>query len=464
MAAASEIDNVNKEHISVCIAGAVDSGKSTTTGHLLFQLGGIPERELEKMKQTAHEMGKDSFHFAFFLDTQKAERERGITISCTVKEFFTDNYHYTIIDAPGHVDFIKNFLSGSSQADIGVLLIPADSNFESSIQKGEGSEFNGQSRQHALLYQLIGIKQLIIGINKMDEKSVNYSQSRFDEVATEARNMLVSVGWPKDFVANNVPIIPIAGLAGDNLFKPSENMPWFTGSSAKNSEGKVINVQTLYGALNDFVTKPKRSPDAPLRMPVSGVLNIKGVGDVITGRVEQGTLRKDDVVSFIPTHTSASACTGKVFSMEMHHTTLASAKPGDNVGVNIKGLENKPKPGDIMILSKDALRPAKRVVIQAQIVNHPGEIKIGYSPIGYVRTRHAAFRITKINWRVGKETGKQKVEDPLYVKQGDGCEFVCEPQQSVVVEEFAKCQGLGRVAFIDGSRIVAIGKVISVEY
>merc|ERR1712170_171255 len=210
-----------KTHLSLVMCGHVDAGKSTTTGHLLFELGGISEREMEKLKEKAAQLGKSSFSFAFYLDTQKDERERGVTISCTTKEFFTDKYHYTIIDAPGHRDFIKNMISGAAQADVALLMVPADGNFTTAIQKGDhkAGEVQGQTRQHARLLNLLGVKQLVVGVNKMDSDVAGYKQARYEEIRDEMRNMLIRVGWKKDFVAKSVPVLPISGWMGDNLLK-----------------------------------------------------------------------------------------------------------------------------------------------------------------------------------------------------------------------------------------------------
>merc|ERR1712022_52388 len=216
-----------KPHLSIVICGHVDSGKSTTTGRLLFDLGGIDEREMEKLKALAEELGKGSFAFAFFMDRQKEERERGVTIACTTKEFFTTRWHYTVIDAPGHRDFIKNMISGAAQADVALLMVPADGNFITAIQKGnhKAGEVQGQTRQHARLISLLGVKQLICGINKMDTETAGpYSKDRYDEIQAEMCNMLVKVGWKKDFVAGSVPVLPISGWMGDNLLTKSANM------------------------------------------------------------------------------------------------------------------------------------------------------------------------------------------------------------------------------------------------
>merc|ERR1711868_209451 len=237
-----------KTHMSVVICGHVDSGKSTTTGRLLFELGGIPEREMQKLKEEAEKLGKGSFAFAFYMDTQKDERERGVTIKCTTKEFFTDQYHYSIIDAPGHRDFIKNMISGAAQADVAVLMVPADGNFTTAIQKGDHKQgqVQGQTRQHARLINLLGVKQLVVCVNKMDApETAEYKEARFNEIADEMKSTLIKVGWPKPFVMNRTPILPISGWHGDNLLAQSTNMSWWKGQKVKISKEKAMVVTTL---------------------------------------------------------------------------------------------------------------------------------------------------------------------------------------------------------------------------
>ncbi|KDD76122.1 glycosyl hydrolase [Helicosporidium sp. ATCC 50920] len=451
---------------AVAECGHVDSGKSTTTGRLLFELGGIPERELEKLKEEAAALGKSSFAFAFYMDRQKEERERGVTISCTTKEFFTNNWHYTIIDAPGHRDFIKNMISGAAQADVCLLMVPADGNFTTAIQKGDhkAGEIQGQTRQHARLLNLLGVKQLIVGVNKMDSDVAKYSQARYDEIATEMRHMLVRVGWKGDFVEKSVPVIPISGWMGDNLITKSTNMTWWEGKEVLVGTSEKVKVHTLLDALNEMVRMPDRKKDAPVRVPISGIYKIKGVGDVLAGRVEQGVLKPNEEVVFMPTHTAANPCTGKVFTIEMHHKRADAAGPGDNVGMNIKGLDknNLPRTGDVMILKSDAtLRPVKDFTAQIQTLDIPGEVKAGYSPIGFVRCGRAACRITKINWKVGKETGGKKLEEPHSLKANEMAEVVFEPCQPLVVDSFKSCEGLSRIAFLDGNTAVMLGKVVS---
>jgi elongation factor 1-alpha len=460
-----------KEHVSIVICGHVDSGKSTTTGRLIYELGGIDERELEKLKAAADAEGKGSFVFAFYMDVEPEERKRGVTISARVKQFYTATKHFTIIDAPGHRDYIKNMITGTSQADVALILIPADGNFTKSIAKGDAKtgEIPGQTREHARLLALSGIRTVIVGVNKMDEKSVKYAEERFKEVSEEMQNVLKQTGWQKALESNQIPIIPLSGWIGDNLLKQSENMPWWKGIDVLQADGKTkVHINTLVECLDTLVTPPPRNPASPMRMPVSGLLNIKGVGDVVTGRIEQGVVKKNDEVVFLPTHTEANPCSGKVFSIEMHHKTVDEGVPGYNVGVNIKGLnkKNMPHTGDVMVLKKDfgvnAVIP-KTFTMQAQILNHPGELKVGYTPIAFVRTARAPVRLKRIVWKIGKDTGNAKMNDPPNIKSKDMCELVFEPQTPFYVEPFKICEGFGRVAVMEGNGCVMLGKVTETE-
>lgn len=453
-----------KDHLSIVICGHVDSGKSTTTGRLLFELGGIPEREMEKLRAEAERLGKQSFAFAFYMDRQKEERERGVTIACTTKEFFTDKWHYTVIDAPGHRDFIKNMITGASQADVALLMVPADGNFVSAIARGnhKAGEIQGQTRQHARLINLLGVKQLIVGINKMDCDVAKYKEERFTEIKEEMKSMLIKTGWKKDFVEKSVPVIPISGWIGDNLLVKSEKMGWWKGQDVLVGTDEKLHIDTLKDALNDMVRMPERKNDAPMRMPVSGVYKIKGVGDVITGRVEQGIVKPGEEVLFLPTHTAANACTGKVFTCEMHHKRCDEAKAGDNVGLNVKGLnkDNMPRTGDVMVYKKDgSLKEAGTFTAQVQILDHPGELKVGYTPVCFVRTGRSAVRMTQLVWKMGKETGGKKAEEPHCLKANEMAEVVFTPQQPLVVDTFKNCEGLSRVAIMEGNGVVMLGKV-----
>jgi len=457
---------MSKTHVSIVVCGHVDAGKSTTTGRLIFELGGIPEREMEKLKAEAETLGKSSFAFAFYMDKSKEERARGVTIACTTKEFYTTSYHYTIVDAPGHRDFIKNMISGSSQADVALLMVPADGNFTAAIAKGNHKQgvVQGQTRQHARLINLLGVKQLIVGINKMDCSTAKYGKARYDEIKAEMESMLVKVGWKKQFVKNCVPFMPISGWMGDNLLSKSSNMSWWNGVTIK-VQKKPLEVVCLLDCLEKMVKPPKRDEEKKLRMPVSGVYKIKGVGDVITGRLEQGVSKPGDEVIFVPTNTTALSCSGKVFTVEMHHTNQEKAGAGDNVGLNVKGLpkENMPRVGDVMIHKADAsLKNCLKFTAEVQVLDHPGELKKGYTPIAFIRTGRCAVKMSQIVWKVGKETGGQEAADPVYVKANERARIEFEPQQPFVCESFKECEGLGRVAILEGNTVVMLGIVTDV--
>jgi len=458
-----------KKHLGIVVVGHVDAGKSTTTGHLMFKLGGIDDRTLQKLKDEAAAQGKSSFAFAFFMDKSKDERARGVTIACTTKEFFTEKYHYTIIDAPGHRDFIKNMISGASQADVALLMVPANKGgFETSIQKGnhKKGEVQGQTRQHARLLHLLGVEQVIVGVNKMDAPSVKFSKERFKEIKSEVSKMLTKIG----FKTKKIPFVPMSGWTGDNLVEESKepNFSWYTGFKVKPKK-KEVEGKTLLDALNNVVHVPKRPTKKPFRMPVSGVYKIKGVGDVITGRIEQGKLKPGVEVSFAPTQVG-----GKAFSIEMHHKNVEKAGPGDNVGVNVKGLkkEEMPKVGDVMFVKNEAgdddpPKAAETFRAAVFVQDHPGQLKCaneagtgGFTPSIHVRTAKAPCQLLKILWKRGKSTSNAKVEDPPYIEAGDEAECIFKPKGPLCVDAYDVCKPLGRMAAMDSNSLIMLGRVL----
>merc|ERR1712141_140097 len=315
----------DKFHINIVVIGHVDSGKSTTTGHLIYKCGGIDKRTIEKFEKEAQEMGKGSFKYAWVLDKLKAERERGITIDIALWKFETNKYHVTIIDAPGHRDFIKNMITGTSQADCGVLIIAAGTGeFEAGISK------NGQTREHALLAYTLGVRQLIVGVNKMDSTEPPYSGARFEEITKEVSSFIKKVGYNPAAV----PFVPISGWHGDNMLEASSNMGWYKGWEIKRKEGDAKGT-TLLEAL-DAIVPPARPTDKPLRLPLQDVYKIGGIGTVPVGRVETGVIKPGMVITFAP-----NQLTTEVKSVEMHHESLPEATPGDNVGFNIKNVSVK---------------------------------------------------------------------------------------------------------------------------
>uniref|UniRef100_A0A914L1Y1 Tr-type G domain-containing protein n=4 Tax=Meloidogyne incognita group TaxID=654580 RepID=A0A914L1Y1_MELIC len=314
-----------KIHINIVVIGHVDSGKSTTTGHLIYKCGGIDKRTIEKFEKEAQEMGKGSFKYAWVLDKLKAERERGITIDIALWKFETAKYYVTIIDAPGHRDFIKNMITGTSQADCAVLVVACGTGeFEAGISK------NGQTREHALLAQTLGVKQLIVACNKMDTTEPPFSEARFEEVKNEVSSFIKKIGYNPATVA----FVPISGFNGDNMLEPSDKMPWFKGWAIERKDGNASG-KTLLEAL-DAILPPSRPTDKPLRLPLQDVYKIGGIGTVPVGRVETGIIKPGMVVTFAPQGIST-----EVKSVEMHHESLPEAVPGDNVGFNVKNISVK---------------------------------------------------------------------------------------------------------------------------
>jgi len=437
-----------KVHINIVVIGHVDSGKSTTTGHLIYKCGGIDKRTIEKFEKEAQEMGKGSFKYAWVLDKLKAERERGITIDIALWKFETPKYYVTIIDAPGHRDFIKNMITGTSQADCGVLIIASGvGEFEAGISK------NGQTREHALLAYTLGVKQLIVGVNKMDSTEPPYSKDRFEEIQKEVSGFIKKVGYNPAAVA----FVPISGWHGDNMLETSTNMAWFKGWAVERKEGKA-NGTTLLEAL-DSIIPPQRPTDKPLRLPLQDVYKIGGIGTVPVGRVETGIIKPGMVVTFAPT-----ALTTEVKSVEMHHESLPEATPGDNVGFNVKNVSVKDiKRGNVASDSKN--KPASgcaNFTAQVIVLNHPGQICNGYSPVLDCHTAHIACKFNEIKEKVDRRTGKSTESCPKFIKSGDAGIVELVPSKPMCVEAFSDFPPLGRFAVRDMRQTVAVGVIKSV--
>jgi elongation factor 1-alpha len=430
-----------KPHINLVVIGHVDAGKSTTTGHLIYLCGGIDKRTIEKFEKEAAEMGKPSFKFAWVLDQLKAERERGITIDISLWKFETEKFYYTIIDAPGHRDFIKNMITGTSQADVAMLTIAAaQGEFEAGYAK------NGQTREHALLAYTLGVKQMIVSINKMDEKTVAFSEKRYDEIREEVTKYLGKVGFKVGKTKDDCPIpfIPISGWLGDNMIERSTNMPWYTGP-------------TLLQAL-DKVDPPKRPTDRPLRLPLQDVYKIGGIGTVPVGRVETGILKPGMELLFAP-----FALVSEVKSVEMHHEALEQAVPGDNVGFNVKIPVKELKRGFVASDNKnDPAKGCDTFSAQVIVLNHPNEIKAGYTPVLDCHTAHIACKFKELTEKIDKRTGAKLEDKPQAVKSGEAAMVTMIPTKPMVVESFKDYAPLGRFAVRDMRQTVAVGIIKSV--
>jgi len=415
-----------KEHVNLVTIGHIDHGKSTLVGRLLFDTGAIREETLRKLKEEAKEKKKETFEFAFVMDKLKEERERGVTIDLAFKEFNTQKYYYTIIDAPGHRDFIKNMIVGTSQADIAILVVSA----KEGIQE--------QTKEHAYLAKILGIGQMIVAINKMDV--VNYDEARYKEVKGDVENLLRGVGYKLE----DVKVLPISAYKGDNIVKKSENMSWYTG-------------QTLIEALDDIkpITRPM---DKPLRLPVQDVYSITGVGTVPVGRVETGVMKQNQTVVIMPAGIKA-----EIKSIEMHHQPLPEAKAGDNIGFNLRGVgKGDIKKGDVVCDPSNPATVAEEFTAQIIVLNHPTVIAPGYTPVFHIHTAQVTCTITEIIKKMDPKTGQVVQEKPEYIKTGDAAVIKVKPTKPVVIEKQSDFPQLARFAIRDMGQTVAAGVCIDV--
>ena len=423
----SQWEDKSKPHLNIVFVGHVDHGKSTTVGRLLLDSGHIEQHVIDGNEKLAAEMGKAGFGFAYVMDGLKEERERGITIDVAHKEFFTPNYYFTVIDAPGHRDFVKNMITGTSQADAAVLCVAADDGV------------NAQTKEHAFLARVLGVQQLIVNVNKMDISGVNYSQEKYDSVVTEVTGLLKMAGFNTD----EVPFIPCAAIAGDNVFNKSENMPWYNG-------------MTLFEAI-DKIQMPPKPTDRPLRLPIQDVYKISGIGTVPVGKIETGVLNVGKTVVFNP-----SQQTAEVKSIEMHHTNVDKAEPGDNVGFNVRGLAATDiRRGDVAGYTDNApmfVRHDETFVGQIQLMDIPKAIGSGYTPVFHAHTSQVAVRFVDL-----LENSKTKEANPPFLKTGDAALVRFMPTKPMAIEQMDAFPELARFAIRDMGKTVAAGVCMKVE-
>ncbi|MGC8547243.1 MAG: translation elongation factor EF-1 subunit alpha [Thermoplasmata archaeon] len=418
-----------KPHLNLVTIGHVDHGKSTTVGRILFEHGEIPAHIIEEYRKEAEEKGKATFEFAWVMDRLKEERERGVTIDVAHRKFETDKYYFTLIDAPGHRDFVKNMITGTSQADAAILIVSA--------RDGEG--VMAQTREHVFLSRTLGVNQMIVAINKMDATQPPYSQKRFEEVKKQVEQLLGSVGY------KNVPIIPISGYKGDNIIKKSPNMPWWTGP-------------TLLELLNSLQV-PAKPTDKPLRLPIQDVYSITGIGTVPVGRIETGILKVGDQIIFEPSHKA-----GEVKSIEMHHEQMPQAEPGDNVGFNVRGIAKTDiRRGDVAGHVTNPPTVVSSFTGQIVVLNHPSVIAPGYTPVFHAHTAQVACTITEIIKTIDPRLGSTKEDHPSHIQTGDAAIVKIVPSKPMVIEKLSEFPPMARFAVRDMGQTVAAGQCIDLE-
>ncbi len=416
-----------KEHLNLVFIGHVDHGKSTSIGRILYDTGALSEQDLKRLKEEAEKVGKPTFEFAFAMDQLKEERERGVTIDVAHKEFQTPKYYFTIIDAPGHRDFVKNMITGASQADAATLVV--------SCKEG----IQPQTKEHAFLAKVLGIQQMVVGINKMD--SVGYDRVKFEDLKNQVTTLLKNIGYKME----SVQFIPYSAYEGENVAKKPTKMEWYKGP-------------TLVEAFDKF-TVPAKPLDKPLRLPIQDVFTITGHGTVPVGRVETGVMRPGDLIVFMP-----SGAKGEVKSIEMHHQPLTEAKPGDNVGFNVKGVDKKDlRRGEVAGPASNPPTVVQEFTANIVVLEHPTAIAKGYTPVFHVHTAQMACTITDILEKKDPKTGQTMQKNPDFIKTGDVAIVKVKPLRPLVVEKFNEFPQLGRFAIRDMGQTVAAGVVLEVS-
>ena len=421
----------DKSHLNLIITGHIDNGKSTTMGHFLMDLGVVDERTIAAHAKESEETGKgDTFKYAWVMDNIKDERARGITIDLAFKKFETPKYFFTLIDAPGHRDFVKNMITGASEADCAVLVLSAkEGETDTAIAPG------GQAREHAFLLKTLGVAQIIVAVNKMD--SADYKEDAYKAVVEKGRELVKQCGYKPD----NVPFIPVSGWKGDNLVKKSENLSWYSG-------------KTLLEAFDDF-TVPEKPVGKPLRLPVQDVYSITGVGTVPVGRVETGTMKANDKIIVMP-----SGATGEIKSIETHHQEMQSASAGDNIGFNLRGIEKKDiKRGDVLGTPDNPPTVAAEFKAQIIVIHHPTAMAPGYTPVMHCHTAQVAATITAFESKIDPATGGTSEENPKFLKVGDAAIVRIKPVRPTCIETFQEFPEMGRFALRDMGATIAAGVV-----
>ncbi|HYW00327.1 MAG TPA: translation elongation factor EF-1 subunit alpha [Candidatus Acidoferrum sp.] len=425
-----------KPHLNLIIIGHVDHGKSTMTGHLLFDTGNVDDKTIAKYADESTKSGRgETFKFAWVLDTLKEERERGVTIDLRFEKFETDKVFFTIIDAPGHRDFIKNMITGTSQADAAILV--------ASSKKGEfevGVGPGGQTREHAYLARTLGVAQLAVAVNKMDDETTNYSEERYNECKKEMESLLKVVGYD----TSKVQFVPVSGWQGDNLVKKSDKTPWYKGP-------------TLLEVLNSF-TEPPKPTNKPLRIPVQDVYSITGIGTVPVGRVETGVLKVGDTVVFMPANAR-----GECKDIETHHTKIQEAVPGDNIGFNVRGIaKNEVHRGDVAGKSDNPPTVANEFIGRIIVVFHPTAIAAGYTPVMHAHTATTSATFTELLQKIDARSGQVTQEKPDFLKTGDAALVKIRPLRPLAIETYNEIPQLGRFAIRDMGSTIAVGVVAEV--
>ena len=418
-----------KPILNVVFVGHVDHGKSTTIGRLMFDAGKVSPEELEKLKAEAQKHGKAGFEFAFVMDKFKEERERGVTIDLSYQKLITNKFEVTIIDPPGHKAFVKNMITGASQADCAFLTISA----KDGVQP--------QTKEHVWLLRTMGVSQVAVNINKMDD--VDYKEETFNKTKADVSAVLKMAGYKPDTIT----FLAISGFKGDNVAKKSTNMPWYKGPTV---------LEQL-----DLFAQPEKPTELPLRMPLQDVYEITGIGTVPVGKIETGIMKIGQKVLILPGR-SGKGVPGEVRSVEMHHEQLPQAEAGDNVGINLRGVGKKDiARGDVVC---DAAKPAtiaEEFTAQIAVISHPTVIAKGYTPVFHVHTAQVPCQFIELIEKTSPDG--QTAKNPDFLKNGDVAKVRIKPIGNLVLETQATNPHMARFAIRDAGATVAAGVCIELK-
>jgi elongation factor 1-alpha len=419
-----------KPNMNVVFVGHVDAGKSTTVGRLLFDSGIVSEQEMKKLKDEAEKHGKAGFEFAYVMDKIKEERERGVTIDLAYRKIMTPKFQITIIDAPGHRDFVKNMITGASQADAAFLVVAAPTGVEP------------QTTEHLWLLRTMGVKNVAVLINKMD--SVNYDEARFNKVKEEVSNLLKTVGYKLDKIS----FIAGSGQKGDNIAKKSTNMPWYKGP-------------TVMEQFDSF-PQPELPTNLPMRMPVQDAYEITGIGTVPVGKIETGIMKNGMKVIVLPGRTGKGV-TGEVKTIEMHHENMPEALAGDNVGVNIRGIGKKDiARGDVICDAAKPISVVEEFIANIAVINHPTVLAKGYTPVFHIHTAQVPCQFVELIEQIDPRTGQVIKTNPDFLKNGDVAKVRIKPQGNLCLETQKDNPFMSGFAVRDAGQTVAAGICIEI--
>jgi elongation factor 1-alpha len=419
-----------KPTMNVVFVGHVDAGKSTCVGRMMFDGGSVTEQEMAKLKAEAQKYGKAGFEFAYVMDNIKEERERGVTIDLSYRKLITQKYEITIIDAPGHRDFVKNMITGASQADAAFLVIAAPAGVQP------------QTTEHLWLLRTMGVKNLAILVNKMD--AVEYKEDKFKQVKDEVSKLLKQVGINPD----NTPFLAVSGLQGDNIIRKSDKMPWYKGPT-------LLEQFDLFPA-------PELPTNLPMRMPVQDVYEITGIGTVPVGKVETGILKVGQKIVVLPGRTG-TGISGEVKTIEAHHESLPEAPAGMNVGVNLRGIGKKDiARGDVICEASSPIPIVEEFIAQIAVINHPTVLAKGYTPVFHIHTAQVPCQFTELIEQIDPKSGQVIKQNPDFLKNGDVAKVRIRPQGNLCLETAKDNPYMGRFAVRDAGATVAAGMCLEI--